>query len=291
MKAPVLEAVSKELQRSITPSRVGEYKLLIQVLDRSLVYAVLNIQENCCVGIREYSLPNGTLYDLTQSLSDIIKSDDVLSVRFPEVSLSIQNNHWTLAPANSGYEKVANNLMDFDFGKTSNLRYPHKTFDKLNPLTVLNFYGYPNDVVGIFRVLHQKVKLRHYATSLIMGQNSLTRDSDEYKVFLDFGHKRLILTVFAGKKLVISNSFECESVEDFLYFSMLGISECKVPTTSLRIYVSGTTPDLSQVVNALTPYVWEVKYLDVSKILPLAPDISRLRTYKYSSLLSLHLCA
>ena len=290
MKSPLLKVNTKELKEAVLSSKLEHYKLFVQLMDSSLVYAVMNSLTSHYVGLCEYTLPPyKNTYALTGHLTEIIKNDDILSQGFPQAILSIKNKFWTLTPKGLGYDKSAIQVLDFAFGRVPH-QHLNKAVDEIASLGILNIYGYPTDISGIFKLRHGKLLIRHYASSLIQGFQSFTSGVDGYKLFLDFSPKSLMVGLFEGKKLILSNQFDCQTLEDFLYFSMIGISEYKVPTESLRVYISGNKIGLSSIVETLSSYAYSVNYVNAQKLAKFSADIGNLKSYKYLSLLSQHLC-
>lgn len=291
MKTPLLKASSKELKNALSSLKLEPYKLFIQVTDSSLIYSVLNTLSSCHICLCEYPIPPyKNTYALTGHISEIIKNDEVLSQSFPEAILSIKNKIWTLAPNTAGYDKSAIQILDFEFGKASHQSL-NKSIDVIPPLGALNIYGYPTEISSIFKLRHGKLIIKHYVTSLIRGFHQLTDNASGDRLFLDFSSNSLLVALFQGRKLILSNQFECQTFEDFLYFSMITTSEYKIPTETLRIYISGNKPrGLSTIIDTLSSYAYSVNYIDSQKTSKFSPDIGNLKSYKYLSLLSQHLC-
>ena len=290
MKTPLLKVISKELTDAISTLKLQHYRLFIQLTDSSLMYSVVNSLSAQHVCLCEYALPPyKNTYALTGHLSEIIKSDEVLSQTFPQAVLAFQNSFWTLTPNDMGYEKSAVQALDFELGRSSH-QHLNKSIDQLSSLSALNIYAYPTEISGIFKPRHGKLIIRHYVTSLLRGVQEFTSDAINHKLFLDFSAKSVLVTLFEGKKLILSNDFECHTFEDFLYFSMIAVSEYKVPPESLRIYLSGNKSGLPNLMDALSSYAYSINYVDVQKKAIFSQDIGNLKSYKYLSLLSQSLC-
>src|SRR5690606_29862844 len=108
------------------------------------------------------------------------------------------------------------------------------------------------------------VTYKNVNTGLVQKVLDRSRDVDERQIFAHIGEKRFELIVVQNQKLILFNSFEFCTREDFLYYLLFTAEQLNLNPENVKLTLLGDVSEESEIFKAAYEYVRYVSVLDVS---------------------------
>ncbi|HEX7414124.1 MAG TPA: DUF3822 family protein, partial [Bacteroidia bacterium] len=131
--------------------------------------------------------------------------------------------------------------------------------------------------------------IKHKTTCLIESLTDIA--SKRYKTCLVHVGTDSFDVALYDKKLILFNTFEYQSTEDFLYFILASLEQNKFSIEETEIVLAGEIETQSALYDTLQDYFPKVKFAVHNKAIVLNNDFAKLPNHFYYSLFNLYLCA
>jgi hypothetical protein len=231
---------------------------------------------------------NGLSFCCRDTLSGQITSFDSIDFKkFPK-NFNIENCLWKAILDNSdltkSYDQITvlheNNLSTFvpkplfdEEYKGSYLQYNTKVFDtdyfavdEIGKYEMMNVYvpyvninNYLIDQFGTF-------EYQHFSVILVSKLLDLSKNDVSQNMFIHVTQTHFEIIVIQNQKLVLFNSFEYQTTEDFLYYLLFTAEQLHLNPESFKLLILGECTEQDAIYKKAYQYVRNTTLLDVSDL-------------------------
>lgn len=107
---------------------------------------------------------------------------------------------------------------------------------------------------------------KHLNTILVSKLLELSKNKDEKQVFVHFSKNKFEIVVVHNQKLLLFNSFDFVTKEDFIYYLLFTTEQLNLNPEHIRIQLLGLISEDSELFEIAFKYIRNVSLLDVSDI-------------------------
>ena len=195
------------------------------------------------------------LLDIKKTIKSIEKNDILID----NIQLIYYDSPFSLVPTSVFDNKYLSDYLKFN--------------TKLKPNTFINYYSFlDNSITGLY-VSNKKLNSYfsrkyssfnefHYASLLINEYKQKCNVEDKKNVFLNFHKQSFDIIVFHEKKLEFYNNFKCNSLEDYLYYTLFTFSQLNLNSEKIHVSCTGEISLSSRKYELLYKYVRNIEIIN-----------------------------
>lgn len=231
-------------------------KLSIQVSLNGLSFCILDTLSNKIIKAERL------LFDKTQSpielenhLVALMQKHELVKASFSEVIVVHSNGLFSFVPKSLFDENELANYLKLNAKILANDHIAHDMLPNHDMINVyVPFVNINNYIFGLFGEFEYK----HNATVLVEAllNNSGTQKSPVCYVHVD--NKQMDITVISKKKLLLHNSFEYTTKEDFMYYLLFTMEQMNLDTESIKLKLFGFIEEDDAIYRLCYDYVKDV---------------------------------
>ena len=252
-------------------------------------YCILDTEKNCFIALNDYQAHHseGTDHHLPEYLDALIRDDELLKRKYPVTVLAVESPYSLLVPASLHDPGNMTDHLKLNFNLPEGLVFGA---DRLTEPDLWNIYGTSAVLYNVFSGHFPNAIRYHIATPLIL---TLLHFQKQYpgnsSFFLNFSGKRFDLAIFSDANLLFFNSFQFETGEDVLYYTLYAAEQLKIRTNDVVVRISGDIEPDSLVSGLLREFFPEVRLMVRPEGFTYSAFLN-CPEHKYHSLFSLALC-
>ena len=207
------------------PSRTDKFCLVLQISQDHLCFAVLDNLTNDFLAFEKYQLKKvNAEQTLADQLDKITGDHDWLGSGFKRVDASVVTERFTLVPS-----------AFFDSTKISEyLKFNHPVTeddlilnDVLRNADARNVYVIDSKLEKSLKKISSSVRIRHHFSPLIERTLSVNKNKSSRRALAHVQNQRFDLVITEGGKLLLANSFNFQTSEDFIYYLLFACEQLK----------------------------------------------------------------
>lgn len=210
-------------------------KLIIQVSLQKFTFCVKNQVTNEISHFK--SIPINTLGSLDNQLETIFSQNELLQVNYDDILILHENNLNTFVPDPYFDQRALGSYLQYN---TKVFATDYFTFDEIESFKMKNVYvpyvAYNNFFIDQFGAFNYK----HIHTNLVEFVLNQTSKTKETSVYCHIGNNHFELVVNENGKLILFNSFEIQTPEDFIYYILFTYEQLKLNPENTPIYLFGS---------------------------------------------------
>lgn len=196
--------------------------------------------------------------NLLKQIEQIFKTDEYLQKDFSSVLVIHQNSLFTLVPTPYFSENKLSEYLNFNI-KT--LATDFIAFDNIKVINTKNVYvPYVNINNYLFHNFGD-FEYKHHLTLYIEKILSIS-NSDEKKVYVNVSKNSIDIVVIKNKQLELSNSFDFDTKEDFIYYILFTFEQLKLDVEEVQLYFTGAIELESEIYNITYKYIRNIFFLE-----------------------------
>jgi hypothetical protein len=275
--------------RSFNKDSSKSYNLSIQVNRGGMTYAIFDHSSGQCIHVKKDRFDKVWLdKDIVEKTSEILESDELLSLEFHTVKVIGYTQLSTLVPAVFFDKNRQEDYLTFNTGSTvdHDVYYNHI----LSPLDAYNVFALPSDLTALFSVHFDKVgflsQTAPFLNHIVFGPDSLDRDAVYVGLHPDF----FDLAVAGKGQLRLYNTFQYASEHDLLYYIAYAYRQTGFEPGIVPLYLSGERSSRILYKETLKQLIVNLKENQVTDLPALAPGLKQLQTVRYINLLKSNTC-
>ena len=205
--------------------------------------------------------------NLTTKIEDLFaeafENNTELKASYDEVVVIHSNNLSTFVPTALFDEDYLGSYLQFN---TKVFETDFFAFDAL-PNYEMNhvfipFVNINNYLLDQFSTFNYK----HVNTILVSKLLELSKNIDEKQVFVHFSKNKFEIIVVQNQKLLLFNSFDFVTKEDFIYYLLFTTEQLNLNPENFKVQLLGVISEDSELFEIAYKYVRNVSILDVSNI-------------------------
>ncbi len=266
--------------KGLKPADLEKSSLCLELGNDFLNYAIFSTNKEPLVLRSLQSKQFGAL----KSIEPFVEQDELLSLTFQKVFISLQNVSYTLVPKAFYKEEEKDTFIRFNSGAKKDAlvfaddikRIEAKLVYAIDPALKKSIdKHFPNH--------HTKA-----AVSLLIDTALLEKNKQE-TAYLNF-KKDSVDLVLCNEKPVFCNSFSVISPEDLLYFVLAAFEQNNFNPAAAQLVVTGETETNSLWIKLLKKYIKHISFAVIDKQFKKPLDIQNMPAHYYFHLLNLIHC-
>lgn len=227
--------------------------LSIQVSLDGFCFIIYDETQQAVVHLESFSLQNPTNNpeNLVSEVDKLFQQNKNLQLNFTKVKVIHDNELFTIVPNTYFDEHHLKSYLKFT---VKTLVTDFFTYDNLEIIDAKTVYiPYVNINNFIFQHFGE-FEYEHYQTVLI---KSLTNQNESLEpvIYIDVATGKFHLIALQHQNLLLTNSFEYSTKEDFLYYLLFTIEQLKLDTTTCKVFVLGILDAQSSLYQFIDLYI------------------------------------
>ncbi|MFD0993645.1 DUF3822 family protein [Tenacibaculum geojense] len=238
-------------------------QLSIQFSLDGFSFCIQDVATKEIVSFTEYGFetPVSTPELLQDEIATIFEQDKELQQDFKKVKALHQNDLYTLVPNDYFDKKHLKTYLDFNIKTLTN---DHITFDRIPTYEVRNVYV---PFVNINNYLFQnfgEFEYYHHASVLIPNLLKYSENNTKTNFFVNVSNFSLDIVVIDSKKLLLANTFNYQTKEDFIYYILFVAEQLQLDPNEFQLTFIGAIEKESELYNIVYNYVRNVDFIQPS---------------------------
>jgi len=216
---------------------------------------------------------------VNDDMINIINKEEILKLNFASSSVAFTNFPYTLVPNELFIEKNSKKMLE----ATTNL-YDIIKSDSLPKIDAHLIYTIPSVISDIVFTFFPNAKQKAQQTILIEQFNRFDNENDN--AYLYINKKKITITAFKRKKLILNNSFNFDTKEDILYFTLFAFEQVKLDTENVNVILYGNIKQGDENHQLLYEYIRNITFGLRPNNLNFSSEFNKLKTHQFYGLFS-----
>lgn len=238
-------------------------KLSIQVSLNGLSFCALRPEEQKIVFFKEQIFSKKlNPVEVLEQIEKIYAEESFLQKESPEVTLLYSNELYSLVPRKFFNEENASDYLKFN---TKILETDFVAHDVLEKAEIVNVFIPYTNINNYFFEKYGEFEYTHCLT--ILTENFLKPESIEKegaKMYLNCYSRGFDLLVIKNGKLLLANSFACNTKEDFIYYILFTAEQLELDPLEFELILLGKITANSDYYQIAYTYIKNIHFLDNS---------------------------
>lgn len=228
-------------------------KLSIQVSLNGLSFCIVDTIANTVINSdRIVFEKERTPYGLQKGLVSLFSKHEIPQKHFSEIIIVHRNKLFSLVPKSLFDENEMANYLKFN---TKILANDHIAYDEVENHDMINVYvpfvnvnNYVYELFGEFTYKHSGTVM---VESLLTGQ-SIPKEPTCYVHVAD---RQMEVTLISQRKLLLYNSFDFVTKEDFIYYLLFTLEQLKLDAETIKLKLFGAIEEGNPIYDICYEYV------------------------------------
>jgi hypothetical protein len=249
----------------------GKYHLSVEIGLKNLSYCIINNNTNNVEYFNNFRINN--------NLISLINNEDFLKLNFASSSVLLTDFPYTLVPNEFFKEENLKEILELN----SNIYDIIKT-DELAGINTHLVYTITNEINDIIFTFFPNAKQISQQSVLINSFSKLDNKKDN--TYLYIGEKTLNITIFKNEKLIFNNSFNFNTKEDILYFTLFTFEQLKIDAEIVNVKLYGNVIKGDENYQLLYEYIRNIKFGTRPKHIKFSKVFNKIQEHKFHALFS-----
>lgn len=236
-------------------------KLSIQVALNGLSFCCHNTQNNTITSFKEISFSDDSPFESIESnLWKTFLDHSELTRAYDEIVVLYENSLNTFVPKS---------LFDEDY-KGSYLQYNNKvfetdffTFDPIEKHNMVNVFVPYVNINNFFIDQFDTFEFKHASSVLVSQLLDYSKNEISKNMFLNVGKNHFEIIVIQNQKLILFNSFEYSSPEDFVYYLLFTAEQLNMNPDQFSLFMLGNIDENHELFQLAYKYVRNISLFKV----------------------------
>jgi len=255
-----METGQKTFQTNSNIDKLLNKILSIQVSLNGLSFCILNTESNSLTHYSNIKFdkvlsPNDVLYQLKTHLS----TNKVLQQDFEKVHLIHENELSTLVPKPLFNEDHLADYLKFNNKILSN---DYITHDELAQNDIVNVYVPYVNINNFLYDAYGTFEFNHFTTLLLNTIFLIHKGKKETTMYINISENHFEIIVMNGTKLILYNTFEYQTKEDFIYYILFTAEQLELNPENFPLVLVGNISENDNLYNMAYTYIRHVSIHD-----------------------------
>lgn len=255
-----METGQKTFQTNSNIDKLLNKILSIQVSLNGLSFCILNTESNSLTHFSNIKFdkvlsPNDVLYQLKTHLS----TNKALQQDFEKVHLIHENELSTLVPKPLFNEDHLADYLKFNAKILSN---DYITHDELAQNDIVNVYVPYVNINNFLYDAYGTFEFNHFSTLLLNTIFLIHKGKKETIMYINISENHFEIIVMNGAKLILYNTFEYQTKEDFIYYILFTAEQLELNPEYFPLVLVGNISENDNLYNMAYTYIRHVSILD-----------------------------
>ena len=260
--------------RSFNSDNAIQYHLSIEIGLKYIAYCIINKRTNNL----EYF--NTLLVD--NNFINVINQEEVLKLDFASSSVAFTNFPCTLIPNELFQAERAKDILQLNTEI-----YEITKSDQLTKIKAHLSYTIPSVIDDIVFTFFPNAKQKAQQTILI--EQFSKHKNKEDNAYLYINDNILVITTFKDNKLLLNNSFNFDTKEDVLYFTLFTFEQLKINTETVNVILYGDIIKGDENHQLLYEYIRNVNFGTQPLNINISSEFNPIQEHQFYALFSQHI--
>lgn len=215
------------------------------------------------------------------------KSKILRQYEFSKARICVTSLQYTLVPEALHHPGDEQTYFNLNFKEASDIKVCGSHVSVYDLFVV---YGIENDLNKELLHLFQDPKIVHHSEVLLNSVNRLSRNNAGRQLYLNVRQNEIDIVVTEGKQLILLNSFNRNSNEDVLYYTLFVCEQLGIDPEKTPLVLMGEIEKESALFKLLYTYIRKISFCDRSKTLAFSNRFNEIPSQFYHTLFNLPLC-
>ena len=200
--------------------------------------------------------------ELLLKLKAVLNDNSIFNIKFSEINIIYHTRLYTLTPTSLFDESKSSDYLKFNSKILENDFIAHDTLQD-HDITVIYI-----PFININNFLFEKFGDFNYHHSTTLLLENILEDEKNIKlpkIYLNIYSNTFDLVAIKNGKLLLCNSFEYNSPEDFIYFILFCLEQLKMNPETIDLFVSGNINKGDSNHSILYKYVRNISFCNSKK--------------------------
>ncbi|HSM64104.1 MAG TPA: DUF3822 family protein [Gillisia sp.] len=233
-------------------------KMSIQVRLNGFSFCVLNCNTNEIVWYKKIDLvKEQSPVELLNEIEKAYAEEKNLQTEFKEVVILFSNNLFTLVPNNYFLEEEASSYLKFN---TKILKTDVVAHDAISEELVNVYIPYTN-INNYFFDKYGEFEFKHNISVLLEAILAKNNETNVAQVYLDDHSSYYDLVIVKDNKLLLANSFNYDTKEDFIYYLLFTAEQLQLNPSEFNLWLLGDIAKESEYYEIAYTYIKNIDFL------------------------------
>lgn len=236
-------------------------KLSIQVSLTGFSYCCFDTLNNVITSFKEIKFDTSKSSKIEDLFTDAFKNNPELKNNYDDVMVIHTNNLSTFVPIALFDENYLGSYLQYT---TKVFESDFFTFDRI-PNYQMNTVYIPHVNINNFLIDNVgSFNYKHASTILVEKILDNSRNNDDKKMIVNFNPGNFEIIVVQNQKLLLFNSFEYQTPEDFIYYILFTAEQLSMNPESFKLELLGTITEGDPFYEIAYKYIRHISFLDVA---------------------------
>jgi len=237
-------------------------KLVIQVSLKGLSFATFDTLTNKPTELHKVELGNVNVTAKIEDLfAEAFETYSELKAQYDEITIIHSNNLSTFVPSVLFDEEYLGSYLQFN---TKVFETDFFAYDDLPIYEMKNVYIPYVNMNNYFIDQFGSFEYKHANTILVNKLLEVSRNSEERKMFVHIEQGHFEIIVIQNQKLLLYNSFDYKTPEDFLYYILFAAEQLLLNPEYFKLELLGKVMEEDTLYSIAYKYIRNVSLFDVS---------------------------
>ncbi|OIQ16040.1 DUF3822 family protein [Lacinutrix sp. MedPE-SW] len=245
-------------QKVNTILEITDKELSIQLSLNGLSFCVLNTSNNTITAIKHFSKEKKlTPFELLDFVKHLFNTESLLKENYNKVTVIHTNELSALVP-----QALFNEDAMADYLKLSSkiLKSDYITYDTITANETVNVYVPYINVNNFIYDHFGAFTYKHFSTVLIENLVAAEKNASDDKLYINVNTTHFELLAFAKGKLLLYNTFEYTTPEDFIYYVLFTTEQLEFNPETISAILLGAIEKDDTLYNILYKYIRNVSF-------------------------------
>jgi hypothetical protein len=267
------------------PNQTHNYHLLVQLGQAELTYCLLNTITKKFVLLHHFAIPQ---VQTDEKLISTLNSETLFKSSYKKISVITTGGKNTLVPEAFFDEQNLQQLANFNLGEVATNAV---AFNKSTTAGLVDIFT--NDHANLcdaFLKLQPSAKVYHRTLPFLNYITLWPSRGFRFDCFAVVNSRYVDFGVVQNRKLEFFNSFECQGVNDMVYYILKASEPFGRQNNNFRFYVSTDISNQNELFDQLNNYLPDIKFIKPSEKFTYSYLFDDLYLTRYANLFNLALC-
>lgn len=239
-------------------------KLSIQVSLTGLSFCVFDTLNNIILSVKEIHFD--TFHKATkieEFFGDAFKENPELKDSYDEILVIHNNNLSTFVPEPLFDEHFLGSYLQYN---TKVFQTDFFAFDEITNYQMNTVYIPYVNINNFFIDEFGSFDYKHANTILVSKLLDVSKNNDDKKMIVNFNPGNFEIIVIQNQKLLLFNSFDYQTPEDFLYYLLFTAEQLSMNPENFKLELLGTISEEDDFYQLAFKYIRNVSLFDVSNL-------------------------
>ncbi len=291
----ILQAAVDYTDSGFNPGAIKNMNISIQLRLDGFSFAIIDIFDKRLLKLQDFKIsliPNISLQEKWEAVIKLFKtfvSESIFDLNAFNKTIFILNHHeYTLMPealfidSNAKDYLLFNQNIPYSFDVFSNTIF---TTDKVILFAV---YKPLKEVIDEYVM---EYSLKHHNNALLLALFKLHKNKKMApSVYVSVSNKLMHIIAIDNEKLLMCNTYQFSSKEDFIYFILLAYDQLGLNPKKDMLYLLGDISQSSLIFQICWQYVLNISFIDHLSQISTYSDFDQMPAHQYFTLIQSTLC-